>query len=324
MGRIAWGCSVVLLAVVASGCKRQRCGNGRIDETEVCDDGNDESGDGCDSVCQVEACFPGPNERGRACVSLTEATGIDDPAYDYPEPLDDSVQYSAPARYLDLESVDLARRVSPNFAIGELAQPEKGRYAVVQRHAVERLQDLRDSLGALRVNSGFRSPGHNSTIPGSATYSRHQFGDAFDLDPLESGVDLDELEAACIANGASYVGVYVTHRHCDWRLDTLDQAFYGTELMGQTTDVPLDIASVRTRLRPTTDAHIEIVWLGAQWGLSAPAEGWDEGEPLREWTAYDAGGHIIDERASETYVPPDAAVEVEVEVGREVVRTFTL
>ena len=30
------------------------CGNSEIDEDETCDDGNTQSGDGCDSTCQIE------------------------------------------------------------------------------------------------------------------------------------------------------------------------------------------------------------------------------------------------------------------------------
>ncbi len=322
MGRFTWGCSVVLLAVAVTGCEREFCGNGEIEAGEICDDGNGSSGDGCSAACQVEACFPGADGDGDACFRLDEASTISDSDYDYPDPLNDSIQYSAPARYLDLLRADKDRLVAPNFALGELAQSSKGQFAVVQVHAVERLQALRDELGALRVNSGYRSPGYNAGIPGSATYSRHQYGDAFDMRPASG--DLDELEAACRRNGASYVGVYVTHRHCDWRLDTLDEAFYGTEFEGVGGDVPLDIASVRA-LRPATDAYVEMVDDGAGgFVLSAPAVGWDEGEPLREWTAYDAGGYVVDEQTSTTYVPPADAVEVEVEVGREVIRSFTL
>jgi hypothetical protein len=51
---------------------------------------------------------------------------------------------------------------------------------------------------------------------------------------------------------------------------------------------------------------------------SAPAEGWDEGEPLREWTAYAADGVVIDEVVADTYTPPPRAAKVSVWVGREV------
>jgi cysteine-rich repeat protein len=34
-----------------------RCGGGTLDPGEQCDDGNNQSGDGCDAQCQIEACF---------------------------------------------------------------------------------------------------------------------------------------------------------------------------------------------------------------------------------------------------------------------------
>ena len=38
------------------------CGNGKVDDSETCDDGNKDDGDGCDSICQLEtgyACLKG-------------------------------------------------------------------------------------------------------------------------------------------------------------------------------------------------------------------------------------------------------------------------
>jgi cysteine-rich repeat protein len=43
-----------------------RCGNGRIDPGEDCDDGNTESGDGCSATCASE-CGDGAVERGEEC-----------------------------------------------------------------------------------------------------------------------------------------------------------------------------------------------------------------------------------------------------------------
>lgn len=290
-GPIAGTCSVVLL-MGAAGCNRE-----------------------------ARVCYPGPNDADDQCVILVEAEDIATSGYDYPPPYQDSVQYSAPTRYLDLEFEDPLLQVAPNFQLVELAQVEKGRYGVVQPHAVRRLQAMRDQIGGIGVNSGYRSPGHNATIPGSATSSRHQYGDAFDLDPTSG--DLDAMEAACVAQNADYIGVYETHRHCDWRFTTLDVAFYGAELTGTEERPPLDIASVRVRL-PDTDAYIEPIEVGGVEVLTAPATGWDEGEPLREWTAYDGGGHTLEEATGRTYVPPADAFEVEVDVGREVLLSYRL
>jgi fibro-slime domain-containing protein len=45
------------------------CGNGRIDPGEECDDGNTTNGDGCTSLCQIEANWDCPNA-GQPCVYI--------------------------------------------------------------------------------------------------------------------------------------------------------------------------------------------------------------------------------------------------------------
>lgn len=47
------------------------CGNGEVEEPEVCDDGNGRSGDGCSGLCRVERDFECPTP-GAACVSTVE------------------------------------------------------------------------------------------------------------------------------------------------------------------------------------------------------------------------------------------------------------
>jgi fibro-slime domain-containing protein len=45
------------------------CGNGALDGTEQCDDGNGESGDGCSKICQVESNYDCP-KAGQPCKNL--------------------------------------------------------------------------------------------------------------------------------------------------------------------------------------------------------------------------------------------------------------
>lgn len=56
-------CSFGMVLLLYPGCasqgKQQRCGDGRLDPGEECDDGGREAGDGCDSSCQLEACGDG-------------------------------------------------------------------------------------------------------------------------------------------------------------------------------------------------------------------------------------------------------------------------
>jgi len=244
-----------------------------------------------------EACYLGLDRSHTTCIELLELGTV--PAeYVYPAPLDGSPQYLEPAAYLELALLDPAMNLAPNFVLDEVAQEWKGPYAVVQPHAIEHLQQMRDQLGALVVNSGYRNPDYNAAV-GGATWSRHMYGDAFDLDPVS--VTLDDLADACYAEGADFVSVYVSHVHCDWRNSGLDAAFYGSSPMLAGL---LDLGPLQTA---------QMVEVGGV--FSAPAEGWDEGEPLRRWRAYDAAGNWIDSVEEATYVPPADAARVVVNVG---------
>lgn len=257
-----------------------------------------------DPPLELEACYLGQDRAGTTCLPVEDPPGTPS-GYSYPAPLGGSAQYRAPFRFLDLEAEDPDQRLAPNFTLSEFAQAYKGRWAVVQPHAVARIQGLRDQLGALIVNSGYRSPSYNASI-GGASSSRHMYGDAFDIDPVS--VSLEALRAACVSAGAGYVGVYTTHIHCDWRDDPLDAAFFGSA------------RAAAPAPPPALDAWID--HLGGR--LVAPAEGWDEGEPLREWTAWDASGAVIEVVRAETYAPPARAARVRVEVGMALTREIDL
>ncbi|MBQ1267545.1 MAG: DUF4215 domain-containing protein [Proteobacteria bacterium] len=63
-----------LAALLTFGCagsdEENLCGNGQIDEGEQCDDGNNNNGDGCSSLCKEEqkvACGNGTKEPGEQC-----------------------------------------------------------------------------------------------------------------------------------------------------------------------------------------------------------------------------------------------------------------
>lgn len=248
-------------------------------------------------------CYPGDRMAYDVCVTLDPA-GTQGSDYAYPS--SSSWNYAEPTNYLWLADIPGTVKVAPNFQRDELAQEWKGDWGVVQVHAVERLQDMRDQVGALVVNSGYRSPDYNASV-GGATLSRHMYGDAFDLAP--QAVSLGDLESTCYANGAGFVSVYVSHVHCDWRDDTQEDAFYGSS-----PPPPLPASTLVGARLPVPSARVSLT----AGRLTAPAEGFECGEPLREWTAYDADGHVVATATGPDFEPPAEAVEVTVDVGRVV------
>lgn len=266
--------------------------------------GEETTGDEPPPPMENVVCYPGQNNDFTTCLPLHEFAPL--PAgYEYPPPYMGDPNYRAPVALLDLDELDPATYLAPNFQLGEIAQPEKGRYAVVQVHAIVSLQGLRDEVGALGVNSGYRSPAYNAGIPGSATYSRHMYGDAYDLEPLS--VSLGTLENACTAHGGMLVE-YTTHVHCDFRFDPVDEEFYGMAMGGGGEP-------------PSFEATLE---LGDDGTWRAPAEGFDEGEPLRVWTALDAAGQVLLTTTAPEFVAPPGTASVRVRVGAQVEHTMAM
>lgn len=261
------------------------------DEDPADDDPVDEEPDGS------KVCFPGPANDFSVCLPLSfpgQPTG-----YKYPAPL--STNYRAPIAYLDLQAIPADTKLAANFTLGEFASVAKGRYAVVQPHAIARMQTLRNILGAVKVNSGYRSPTYNSSVGGAGS-SRHMFGDGFDYDPVTAS--LTTGENACTSNAGTLIE-YTTHVHCDWRKTSVDPQFFGAVAVAEEPELPL----------ATMSASLERV--DGAW--TAPAIGFDEGEPLRRWSALDADGNAIATAEGERFVPPADAVRIEVDVGRVVV-----
>jgi len=252
----------------------------------------------------TEVCFPGADESYDTCFTLHAIDPDAPPAgYEYPDALGGDPNYRRPIAFIDLEELDGSTNVAPNFRLDELAQAYKGRWAIVQPHAVESLQALRDAAGPLNVNSGYRSPDYNAQVDG-AGYSRHMYGDGFDLDP--TSVSIDQLESLCEGEGGILVE-YETHVHCDWRLDDVAIEFFG----------PPDAAAP---IAPAFAATIERD--GTR--FSAPVEGFDEGEPVRHWIARAADGRVLAVAVGRSFVAPPDTARVDVTVGRRVSASFVL
>jgi fibro-slime domain-containing protein len=65
-GKDGGGINVMVDARHLSDAILQTCGNGKLDSTELCDDGNTASGDGCTQLCQIEANWECPTP-GQLC-----------------------------------------------------------------------------------------------------------------------------------------------------------------------------------------------------------------------------------------------------------------
>lgn len=253
-------------------------------------------------------CYPGEANDFSTCVPLHRFDEMMPAGYEYPDAYMGDENYRPPIALIDLEEVAPGTMLAPNFRLDEIAQLKKGRYAVVQPHAIVSLQALRDEVGAIGVNSGYRSPAYNAGLAGSATYSRHMYGDAYDLDPL--AVSIDTLEGVCTANGGMLVE-YTSHVHCDFRFDPVDEEFYGPAM-----------AASPGRVEPPAMSATLVQSDDGVW--TAPAEGFDEGEPQRRWTARDAAGAVVGQAVGGSFVAPVGAATVEVRVGTQVERSASV
>lgn len=268
------------------------------DHEDTGDSGDSGDGDG-DEPNPNDLCFLGPDRDNSVCFPL--AFPGNPSGYNYPSPLNNN--YRRPVAYIDLDVVDESTKIAPNFTLGEIASRAKGRYAIVQPHAVERIQAMRDAAGGMRINSGYRSPTYNAGV-GGATRSRHMYGDAFDIKPLATSIN--SLESVCSNNGGKLVE-YNSHVHCDWRFDSQNQKLFGAAAIAPGSS-PDDF--VMAEFSASIERHEGV--------LTAPAEGFDEGEPVRRWTAFDTDGNVIVEFKGDAFTPPAGASLVEVDVGRVV------
>ncbi len=260
----------------------------------------------------MDVCYPGPDLSYTVCLPVYNWDSSFGAGYDYPAHSD--AAYAVPDRFVDLSEVDPNLMVAANFSLVELMQGWKGRFGVFQTHLVEKLQQIRDMTGPLVVSSGFRNVSHNDLV-GGATYSRHLYGDAVDLQSL--AVSLNELSQLCHNYGADYVGMYSTHVHCDWRYTPKDPAFYGPATMADYSGGPMVAEAVAPVALPLHDGEL----LQQNGVYFAEATGFEEGEPYRQWTAFDFEGQVIETVAEPSYEPPPGAVTITVEVGGQLTLT---
>lgn len=93
---------------------------------------------------------------------------------------------------------------APNFRYGEFVKsyiatrlgieniPNEEQWRCIELLASNILQPIRDTFGAIRISSGFRSVKLCEAI-GSSKHSNHTRGQAVDIEPLVKGVTLYEI-----------------------------------------------------------------------------------------------------------------------------------
>lgn len=248
----------------------------------------------------AEVCWLGLDRDDSVCVPTVADDGSFGSDYAYPPAYKGSAQYAMPERFVDLDAIDPDLDIAPNFVVSEYMVASKGRWGILQPHHVEKLQEIRDAIGGpLTITSGYRNPTYNAGV-GGATYSRHMYGDGADLDA--SGWSVEELGLVCEDLGADYVGLYEDgHTHCDWRDEPLDPAYWTPTFAAPP---PAPVATAR------------FVIAGGMW--SAPAEGFDEGEPLRRWWAWGEDGVLLTTTTGRTFAPPAGTARVSVLIGGSV------
>lgn len=201
----------------------QRCDGTSLGPCECEGQASDESTGDPMPPLPDEVCYLGEDRAGTTCLPLVPFYDALPAGYEYPAPMRADGQDRAPLGLVDIEGVDPALLLAPNFALEELARLDVGRYAVVQPHAVASLQAMRDQVGGIGVITGYLSPTANAAA-GEDAYARYQYGDGFELVPNSATVP--ELSAACTAAGGAVTELGTSLR-CEWSDVPLDEAFFG-------------------------------------------------------------------------------------------------
>lgn len=120
-----------------------------------------------------------------------------------------TAHYERVGYFIVLAAADGDRNVSENFKLREYTDPARTHgdtKAYIDAQVVDHVQEIRTGLNRpLVVSSSFRGPQYNASI-GGAPYSRHQYGDAVDIDVDQSLPD-HRARAQEIFNMAELVGV---------------------------------------------------------------------------------------------------------------------
>lgn len=232
-----------------------------------------------------------------ACFETLGITKIADPKgdYAYPNPEDFSdnsmqSQYIKPVTIIDLSHINANTKLSSHFKVVDFMSAKKGRYALFSSDVASIIQFIRNEVNRpVHITSGYRSPGYNKRIDGSAGWSRHTYGDALDFSV--EGLAISDLPDFCKKHGASFTLKYESHIHCDWRKSELDPAFYDNEKKN------LDPGELQGSIAKMIANQSRIVLKSTENDILLEAKlaiyENEEGTPTHEWTARLPSGEIV-------------------------------
>lgn len=117
--------------------------------------------------------------------------------YDYPNSdnfSDETLrpQYIKPTAVLDLHNIDPDIKIAPNFKLVDFMSAQKGQYGLFSSDVVSN-NSIYSQCGK---SAGFcdkrlQNPGYNRSVSGSASWSRHTYGDGLDF--YIQGMEISEL-----------------------------------------------------------------------------------------------------------------------------------
>jgi len=106
-------------------------------------------------------------------------------------------------------------QITEDFTLEEIRSRDTGALLITDLlyHHMDKLQEIRDEIGRIDINSGYRTPEHNKSVGGAENSMHLQF--ATDIRPR--GVGLDRANEIAEDLGFSGIGRYKTFLHLDCR-----------------------------------------------------------------------------------------------------------
>jgi len=123
-------------------------------------------------------------------------------------------KYEEDALQFDIRHLGDGYRLSRNFILSEAQSGDKDPIIWIHPATIVLVQYLRDEFGALQVNSWYRSKQHN-TNEGGDPNSRHLYGMAVDIYPLEVKLSKFKMFILGMKNEIGGIGFYDSFVHLD-------------------------------------------------------------------------------------------------------------